>query len=440
MYTTIRERLPGRNSAGKAAASGAQPRDRVLKSLGANVYFLGLVSLLTDVSSEMVASILPLYLVLGLGFSPLQFGVIDGLYNGVSALARLVSGVLADRWRRHKEVAAAGYGLSAIAKLGMVAAGSAWGAVAAVIAVDRTGKGIRTAPRDALISLSAPTAHLGTAFGIHRAMDTFGALLGPVVAFTVLALIPGRFDVVFLLSFLFAALGVVALVLFVQNHRPAPVVTEVAAEPVKTIKPSMREALRMLRAPRFRTLSVIAALLGALTVSDAFIYLMVYERTGLAMGIFPLLFVLTALVYMVLAVPVGRIADRFGRGRVLIAGYAVLAAVYAVLLIPGGGTFELPLVVLGLATYYAATDGVLMAMASAEIPEPLRASGLAVLTTGTAASRLISSILFGALWAGIGQQSSLAIFLVGLALAVALAAFGLWRMGSNDRVDTVEAA
>ena len=110
MYTTVRERLPGRGPQSDAEPGAAQdkPRGLRLPMLGRNVYFLGLVSLLTDISSEMVASILPLYLVLGLGFSPLQFGVIDGLYNGVSAIARLVGGLTADRWRRHKEVAAAG--------------------------------------------------------------------------------------------------------------------------------------------------------------------------------------------------------------------------------------------------------------------------------------------------------------------------------------------
>jgi MFS family permease len=419
MYTTIREQLPGRDKATAPSSSGR----RWLPRVSPTVYFLGLVSLLTDISSEMVSSILPLYLVLGLGFSPLQFGVIDGLYHGVSALVKLAGGYSADRWRRYKEVAALGYGMSALAKIGLVAAGGAWGAIAVVIAFDRTGKGIRTAPRDALVSLSTPREDLGTAFGVHRAMDTFGALLGPIIAFSLLAFLPQRFDVLFYVSFLFALLGVLALVLFVENREPG-------TEPTATKpKVTLRDAGRLLREPSFRSLTVIAALLAVMTVSDGFLYLVVHQRSGLPMGVFPMLFVATALVYMILAVPAGRLADRFGRGRVLFVGYTLLVAVYVLLMLPGsGGAAELALFLLLFGAYYAATDGVLMALASGLLSAPLRASGLALLTTGTAAARLSSSILFGALWAGVGQQPAMAVFMVGMAFSLAAAAILLRRM------------
>ena len=126
--------------------------------VGPNVFFLGLTSFLTDISSEMVASILPIYMVFVLRLTPLQIGVVDGLYQGAAALARLAGGLFADRWRRNREVAAAGYGLSALCKLGLLAVGSAWGPLSGVIALDRVGKGLRTAPRDALISLSSEPA------------------------------------------------------------------------------------------------------------------------------------------------------------------------------------------------------------------------------------------------------------------------------------------
>ena len=180
--------------------------------------FLGLTSLLTDVSSEMVATILPLYLVFYLRLSPFEFGVLDGLYHGAAALVRLVGGFTADRWRRHKELAAAGYGLSAVCKLGLLAAGGAWGALVAVVLLDRTGKGLRTAPRDALISLSSPREELATAFGVHRALDTAGAMLGPILAFGLLALAADAFDAVFVVSFCAAMLGLGVLVLFVENR------------------------------------------------------------------------------------------------------------------------------------------------------------------------------------------------------------------------------
>jgi len=130
-----------------------------------NVVLLGLVSLLTDVSSEMVATILPLYLVFSLGASPLVLGAIDGTYRGAAALVQVASGLFSDRWQRHKETAGVGYGLSAICKVGLVAFGNSIGAIGAIVAVDRVGKGIRTAPRDALISLSSTKAGLATSFG-----------------------------------------------------------------------------------------------------------------------------------------------------------------------------------------------------------------------------------------------------------------------------------
>lgn len=181
MYPSIRSGVPPELAADASVGSSRKT------GIGRNVFFLGLTSLFTDISSEMVASILPIYLVFALRFTPLEFGVIDGLYQGVTALLRIVGGIAADAWRRYKEIAAIGYAASAVCKLGLIAAGGAWGALAVVLLVDRTGKGIRTAPRDALISLSSATSSLGTAFGVHRALDTAGAFLGPVVAFALLA-------------------------------------------------------------------------------------------------------------------------------------------------------------------------------------------------------------------------------------------------------------
>src|SRR3954449_1959046 len=192
-------------------SSGAIARSLTAKGLkgrvGGTVLLLGTCSLLTDVSSEMVSAILPLYLVATLGFSPLQYGIVDGLYQGASALVRLAAGFLGDRLSRHKSVATFGYGLSAVCKLGLVAVGGAWAGLSAIILLDRTGKGLRTAPRDAMISMTAPKAELGLAFGVHRAMDTAGAMIGPLVAFALLAAAPNAFHSLFLISFFIAMLG-----------------------------------------------------------------------------------------------------------------------------------------------------------------------------------------------------------------------------------------
>ena len=185
------------------------------------VVLLGLTSMFTDISSEMVAAALPLYLVFGLGLTPLQFGVVDGVQQGAAALVRVAGGFAGDRWQRHKEVAVLGYGVSTISRLLFLPVGAAWTALTAVVMLDRLGKGVRTAPRDAMISLSSRNEDLATAFSVHRAMDTAGAMLGPLVAFAVLALVPNGFDAVFVVSFCFGLIGLAILVMFVDGRSGA---------------------------------------------------------------------------------------------------------------------------------------------------------------------------------------------------------------------------
>ncbi len=393
----------------------------LLPRVSSTVLFLGLTSFFTDISSEMVSTILPLYLVFGLGLNPLQFGVVDGLYQGAAALVKVAGGLVADRWRRHKEVAVAGYGLSAFCKLGFLLVGGVWAAIAALVLIDRTGKGIRTAPRDAMISLSTPREELGTAFGVHRALDTAGAMIGPLVAFGLLALLPGAFDSVFVVSFCVALIGLGVLTLFVEN-RPAARPAAASARPV-----SLGAAVGLLRAPRFGVLVAIGAALGLMTMSDGFLYLGLQRRLDFNSEFLPLLYVATALVYMVLAVPMGRLADRIGRGRVFIGGYVVLLLVYTSLLLPTLGRVELLGYIALFGVYYAATDGVLMALASAVLPAELRTSGLALLTTATGLARLFASVLFGLLWTRWDVETAVQCFIAGLIVAIAIAVVALIR-------------
>ena len=267
-----------------------------------NVVMLGTVSMLTDVSSEMVATILPLYLVFSLGASPLALGAIDGTYRGAAALVQVLSGFLADRWRRPKQVAEAGYGISAVGKVALVAAGNTIGGIGAIVAFDRIGKGIRTAPRDALISLSSSKAGLATAFGVHRAMDSAGAMLGPLIAFGILLAAPARFDAVFVVSTLFAVLGVAVLVLAVQGRpKRAPRVDD------GTPPPSFRAALGLLRDRRVVVLLLAAAVLSLTSVSDAMLYVGLQRKIDFEPAVFPLLYVITAVAFMGLAIPVGQL-------------------------------------------------------------------------------------------------------------------------------------
>ncbi|HSR26184.1 MAG TPA: MFS transporter, partial [Candidatus Eisenbacteria bacterium] len=390
MYTRLRDGLSG-------AATG-RPEERIpWWRVSRNVVNLGLTSFFTDVSSEMISTVLPLYIVFVLRMTTLQLGVVDGVYTGATALMRLAAGMAADRGGRHKEVALAGYGLSAVCKLGLLATGGAFGPLVGVILADRTGKGVRTAPRDALISLSARPERLGVAFGVHRALDTAGALAGPLVAFALLTALPGAFDAIFVVSFCFAALGVAVLLVLVEGRRSPQ-----TAAPALSLRP----ALGLLRLPRFRVLVLAAAGLGLATIADAFVYLGLQRRVEFPPTFLPLLYVLTSLVYLALAVPAGRLADRVGRGRVLVAGYAALAAVYVVLLLPAGGPPPVLAGVLAFGAYYACTDGVMSALASGLLPAESRSAGLALLGTGAALAGLAGSVLFGAIWTAAGLETA----------------------------------
>jgi MFS family permease len=403
MYTTVRD-LP----------ATARTLQRRLPRLAGTVLALGTVSLLTDISSEMITAVLPVYLTLALGLTPLAFGVLDGLYQGVSVLVRLAGGYAADRLGRPKATAQVGYGLSALCKLGLLAFTGPTG-IGAVLAVDRTGKGLRTAPRDALISAAVPPDSLGRAFGVHRTMDTIGALAGPLLAFAMLLVLPGDYSSIVLTSFVFAALGVAVLATFVRErprlHGQRPV--------------RLSDLRGLLSDCKLLRVAAVSAMLGLLTVSDGFLYLQLRAHHAVSARYFPLLFVGPAAVYLLLALPLGRLADRFGRVRVLVAGHGALLLTYLVLL-----TSALPaallsgVVLVGLGIYYAATDGVLAAIAASLTGNTLRGSGIALVQTAVAAGRLFSAVLFGLLWTVWGQQSAMLAFALTLAVALPVT----WRV------------
>ncbi|MDY0811752.1 MFS transporter [Kitasatospora purpeofusca] len=425
------ETRPGRREAADGSRTGDGSRTVARAAVPGTVVALGVVSLVTDISSEMVSAVLPLYLLTGLGLSPLGFGLLDGIQNGFSAVVRLLGGHLADRRgrdgaSRHKAVAAVGYGLSALCKPLLLLVHTV-PLIGAVLAADRTGKGLRTAPRDAMISLATEPAHRGRAFGVHRAMDTAGALLGPLTAFLVLRLAGGPvladggqqqgYHAVFAVSACVAVLGVLVLLLFVPNRLDD-------AEPSDT-RPRLRDGLALLRIPGLRRLTVCAVLLGLTTVSDSFLYLLVQRRLGLSVEYFPLLPLGTAGAFLLLAVPLGALADRIGRRRLFLAGHGVLLLAYGLLLSPLDGPAVVVCVLLLHGSFYAATDGVLAAAAADTVPAERRGAGLALVGTGQALARFACSLAFGALWSAVGGTTALTWSALALAGCVTGAAFVL---------------
>ncbi|MEC4015455.1 MFS transporter [Streptomyces sp. H27-D2] len=458
---------------GATAAAHDVSRGRV----AGPVLALGAVSLVTDISSEMVTAVLPLYFVLHLGLSPLQFGFLDGLYNGVTALVRLAGGHAADRGNRHKLVAGSGYALSALSRLGLLLAGGGTLGIGAALAADRLGKGVRTAPRDALISLSSPPEALGRAFGVHRAMDTTGAFLGPLAAFALMWVTADAYDAVFVVSFCVGLLGVLMFVAFVpgRDALPLPTLTptpmwaptpapapKAAGVPGRTRTSAAAAAkspassgthgthgthgtsgtpgtsgtqtglrprlLDPFRDPAFRRILGAASMLGASTIGDAFIYLLLQRQLDFAVRWFPLLPLGAAAVYLLLAVPAGRLGDRIGRRVPFLCGHAALLGAYLLLFTTRDGPTLLVGVLLLVGVFYAATDGVLMALAGPVLPAARRASGMALLQMGQALCRLLAAAGFGAAWTLWGVRPALLTAVLALGLALACSAVLLRRL------------
>lgn len=375
-----------------------------------NVWALGATSLLTDISSEMVTSVLPLIFIVHLHASPAVLGAVDGLHHGVAALARLIGSFFADRWRAYRQAAAAGYLLSALCRIGFLLSGAP-AQFTSFLALDRVGKGVRTGPRDALLAASVPPTERARAFGLHRGLDTAGAMLGPVASFCVLGALPGDYSSVFVFSLAFAGLGLFVLLTYVTNPPPAP---------TPTPTPTSRETWWALwRARGTWRLCLLATLLGAATLGDSLVYLVLQHRFGFEPQQLPLLYVATPAVCMCFAYPLGVLADRSSARRVLGFGYMALLLVYGTALLPLPSWAGVAASVGLLGLHYAATDGVFTALASEQLPDASRATGLSLLFTLNSVGRVVGGASFGLLWANIDEVLAVTIFAGAAALSIA---------------------
>lgn len=392
---------------------------RGIRTVSSTVVTLGVVSLLTDISSESVSAVLPLYVTGMLGLSTIAFGLLDGLYQGVSALVRIAGGYTSDRVGRPKWVAFSGYAVAAAARVGLLFA-SGFAALSIVLAADRIGKGIRTAPRDTLIAASSEPQGRGRAFGVHRMLDNIGAAVGPLLAFVILWAIPDGYDVVFAVSLSCAAIGVLIVGVLVPNLRTRP-----AAPDRESRRRERRSAWAMLRRGPFRRMLAAAGILGIVTIGDGFVYLALQGRNDFAAQWFPLLYVGTNVAFLALAVPLGRLADRIGRARVFVGGHLGLLAAYVVAALAIDDLVAMLLCLAFLGAFYAATDGVLAALAADLTTPETRATGIAAAQTVVALSRFGSAALFGVLWFAVGRETALVVAAVVLAAAIFAAAIAL---------------
>lgn len=314
-----------------------------------NVFALGVVSFFTDTSSEMVFGLLPAFIVDELGASLGLLGLIEGVAEALGYYLRMFSGVLSDRLRTRKILVLLGYSFSSVAKPFFAVARS-WTDAFLVRVVERTGKGVRTAPRDALLSASVERSVSGRAFGIHRALDQTGAIVGPLLAFALLPLIGLRN--IFLVSILPGGLAVVVLLLFVKERAGK-------RRKVKLLA-NLREVLR----GRFRRLLVVVALFSLGAYNFSFILIKSTEF-GLATVSIPLTFAVINVAHTLVAAPAGILSDRVGKGRVLGIGYAtfLVASLLAATL------SREPAYAFLIATVYGAYVGIVETVSRALIPE-----------------------------------------------------------------------
>lgn len=380
------------------------------KALPRGVVALGLVSLFMDVSSEMIHGLLPLFLTGTLGVSVLVLGLIEGVAEATASITKFFSGFLSDRMGRRKPLAVLGYGLSALTKPAFALATGA-GLVLAARFADRVGKGIRGAPRDALIADLVPEARRGAAYGLRQTLDTVGAFAGPLLAIALMWGTSGNIRLVFALAMIPALLAVIILIRGVKEparhtHRMGP-------------HPRLTRAILAGLGRGFWIVVAIGVVLTLARISEAFLILRAGEA-GLTLAFAPMVLVAMNVVYAASAWPVGVLSDRIGKRGLLRLGFGVLVLGHLVLAFaPGLWAVMVGVALWGL--HMGLTQGLLAAEVANAAPESLRGTAFGVFNLLTGLTLLVANALAGALWVGLGPEAT---FLAG-AVAAALGLCGM---------------
>jgi MFS family permease len=374
------------------------------------VWVLGLVSLFMDTSSEMIHALLPVFLVSTLGASATLVGVIEGIAEATGSVTRVFSGAISDRFGRRKLLVALGYGLAALTKPVFAVAVTPFEVLGARF-VDRVGKGIRGAPRDALVADLTPAELRGAAYGLRQSLDTVGAFLGPALAIALITLFAAGLRTVFAVAIVPAAIAAALVVLGVEEPRAAP------AQPSEPLRFRRRD-LRSLAAP-FWIVVAIGAVFTLARFSEAFLVLRA-QQLGMPLALVPLVMIAMNLVYSAVSTPAGDLSDRVDRRLVLAAGLAALVAADGVLALAGSAA-----AVLGGAALWGAhmglTQGLFAALVADTAPPRLRATAFGLFHLVSGGSLFLASLIAGALWEAVGPAAT---FLCGGALAT-LALLGL---------------
>ncbi len=408
------------------AQSSVSFKERV-RALPRNVWAVSLTSFFMDISSEMVINILPLFLSNVLGVKTNIIGLIEGIAEATASILKVFSGWLSDKLRARKWLAVAGYGISALAKPFFYIANT-WGMVAGVRWADRVGKGVRTAPRDALVADSIDEKQRGMAFGFHRAADTAGAMLGLFIALIVVWLAQRNvgeltrqtFQTVVLISLIPAVLAVIALAVGTQ---------EVTVTKVRDLP---RISFRGLGKP-FLVFMVIVGIFDLGNSSDAFLVLRAQERGLSIIGILAML-VTFNVIYTLISAPAGAFSDKIGRRRVIVGGWLVYAIIYLGFAIAGTGWHIWALYAI-YGVYYGLAYGTTKAMVADLVPEALRGTAYGTYNAVLGILDFPASLIAGILWQGLGNWAGFgasAPFFFGAALSlIAAVLMVLWKPGAK---------
>lgn len=365
------------------------------------IWALGFVSLLMDVSSELIHSLLPVFMFTALGASALSIGLIEGAAEATALIVKVFSGVLSDAWGRRKPLAVLGYGLGALSKP-LFAIAQSSGMVLAARLIDRTGKGIRGAPRDALVADISPPAIRGAAFGLRQSLDTVGAFMGPVLAIVLMLAWANDFRAVFAVAVIPAVLSVGLLFFGVKE----PVVHRAEVR-----LPLQWSAYTALGAACWQVIGI-GAIFSLARFSEAFLVLRA-QQVGLSMAFTPLVLIVMNVVYAFAAYPMGRLSDRVSHRGLLMAGLLVLIAADAALSL-GDAPVWLWMGIALWGLHMGMTQGLLAAMIADTAPAHLRGTAYGFFNLSSGVALLAASVLAGWLWDGFGSAVT---FIAGAALS-----------------------
>ena len=368
--------------------------------LGKNVFFTGLVSFFMDISSEMIYPLVPLFLANVLGVNKSMIGLIEGIAESTASLLKVFSGWLSDRIGQRKNLMLAGYAISTLSRPIIALAGT-WQQVLASRFVDRLGKGIRTAPRDAIIADSTQSTHLARAFSFHRSMDTMGAVVGPAIALILLQLYHNNYKLVFWLSMIPGAIAVFVIVAFIKEKKRS--VVAIAERPQITLRHFDGKV---------KFFILIATLFALGNSSDAFLILRA-EQVGVPTVMIPAIYLLFNLIYSLSAIPAGMAADKYGKKRIILLGFALFAGLYYGFAVAKGSAAIWSLFALyGL--FMGLTEGIQKAFLASIIPPDFKATAFGVYATAVGLATLPASLIGGLLW---DRVSPAATFYFGAATA-----------------------